>query len=154
MTTIAYKDGVMVSDTQGTAWGHYITGPYTKIFKHNDYIVGCSGDLSVFKFMDRLLLEHEIKKLLDTKYLKENKLLKIMKKLHNNNYLMIVNNKKEIFSLQEYGFIKISSKYWSIGSGKEIALTAMYLGKSAKESVKIASKLDCFTNSKVIEVKI
>lgn len=44
--------------------------------------------------------------------------------------------------------------YWAIGSGAYFALTAMDLGLSAKEAVKMAAKRDTGTNSKVRTFKI
>ena len=38
---------------------------------------------------------------------------------------------------------------WAIGSGGEVALGAMGAGATAAEAVKIASRFDAFTNSKV-----
>ena len=49
-----------------------------------------------------------------------------------------------------YGpLVKVHEKFWAIGSGKESAITAMRMGASAKEAVKMASLCDVNTGSKV-----
>lgn len=37
----------------------------------------------------------------------------------------------------------------ALGTGRDFALTAMYLGKSAREAVQVASQLDCYTGGKI-----
>jgi len=41
--------------------------------------------------------------------------------------------------------LQIENKFWAIGSGRDFAMAAMYLGKTSREAVKIASELcnDC-----------
>lgn len=44
---------------------------------------------------------------------------------------------------------KDTAKKWAIGSGGDLALSAMHLGKSAKEAVKHACKLDINSGGKI-----
>jgi len=37
--------------------------------------------------------------------------------------------------------LQIENKYWAIGCGRDFAMTAMYLGKTSREAVEIASAL-------------
>ena len=37
--------------------------------------------------------------------------------------------------------LQIENKFWAIGSGRDFAMTAMYLGKTSREAVEIASAL-------------
>lgn len=37
----------------------------------------------------------------------------------------------------------------AMGSGRDIAITAMYLGKNAREAINVASALDCYTGGPV-----
>jgi len=43
----------------------------------------------------------------------------------------------------------VNSRFMAVGSGESFALTAMYLGKTAEEAVRVASKFDVFTNGNV-----
>jgi len=42
---------------------------------------------------------------------------------------------------------KIESPFYAIGSGREFALAAMHLGKTAREAIEVASALDCYTGN-------
>lgn len=39
--------------------------------------------------------------------------------------------------------IRLANRQWAIGSGRDFALAAMHLGKSAAEAVEVANALDC-----------
>ena len=45
--------------------------------------------------------------------------------------------------------IPVNSRFIAVGSGAQLALAAMYLGKSAEDAVCVASKFDNFTNGNV-----
>lgn len=46
----------------------------------------------------------------------------------------------------------VEEKHYAIGSGREIALTAMYLGKTANEAVEIAKLFDVSTGGTVVSI--
>jgi ATP-dependent protease HslVU (ClpYQ) peptidase subunit len=49
-------------------------------------------------------------------------------------------------------FIKTEGKFHSIGCGSPYALAAMECGKSSKEAVEIAAKLNCGTGGEIHEL--
>ena len=61
--------------------------------------------------------------------------------------------KEELWMLQGAHSFKIDSK-WSFGSGGDLALAAMDLGKTASQAVKFAAKRDLHTNTKVQSYKL
>lgn len=50
--------------------------------------------------------------------------------------------------------IPIESPYFSTGSGRDFALLAMRMGKSAREAVEIAAELDIWTGMGVTELRL
>lgn len=47
------------------------------------------------------------------------------------------------------GPAEVQQDYMAIGSGREFALTALHLGKTPEEAIKIASELDIYTGSEI-----
>lgn len=68
---------------------------------------------------------------------------------------MVENGKVYSFGFQDGRFLRLQlnfSEAW--GSGQDHALTALDLGKSAKEAVKYAMKRDCGTGGKIRVMKV
>jgi hypothetical protein len=62
-------------------------------------------------------------------------------------YIITENN---CYRVEDEGrWYKDTAKYWAMGSGSEFALSAMLIGKSAKEAVKHACKLDVYSGGKI-----
>ncbi len=140
MTTVAVRDGIMAADTQGR-YDNTIMEMH-KIFKVRDELIGVSGDY------DEAVQFIEL-------YKKGNKY--VVQHGNNNNgkednafdYLLL-NEKGLYLATGFYGpRIKIHGKFWAIGSGKDAAITAMRMGASAREAVKMASLCDVYTGSKI-----
>lgn len=72
-----------------------------------------------------------------------------------NTILMMVHNKKVFLSV-DYGdtMMPIKDKRFAIGSGSSYAMGALLAGKTAKEAIVIASKLDPDTGSKVDSLEV
>lgn len=138
MTTVAVKDNIIAADTQGRFEGCIMT--MHKIFRVRDELIGICGDFDAAIEFVKLYREdkHPIKPD-DTET--------------DFDYLLL--NSKGIYLTTGYGIpMKIIEKFWAIGSGKEAAITAMRMGATAKEAVKMASLVDCYTGSKVMEKKL
>lgn len=45
-------------------------------------------------------------------------------------------------------------RFHAIGSGRDFAMAAMHLGKSAREAVEVASEFDIYTSGPIIEVSL
>lgn len=65
-------------------------------------------------------------------------------------YIFIIDNK--VYSVVQGEVIPIEN-YYAIGSGRDFALSALYLGHSVEESLKVACALNIYCNEP-IEVKI
>jgi len=137
MTTVAVRDGIMAADTQGQFEGTIME--MHKIFKIRDELIGICGNF------DRAIL-----------FIQAYKQNKIIPKENGNDkddsdfdYLLL-NNKGLYLATGFHGpRVKIHERFWSIGSGKDAAITAMRMGATSKEAVKMASLCDVYTGSKV-----
>ncbi len=136
MTTVAVCNGIMAADTQGQFEGMIME--MHKIFRVRDEIIGICGDYD--NAYEYVMLYKKDKKLVmpsvDTK--------------DKNGFDYLLLNKVGLFLGTNYSLrTKVHEKFWAIGSGKESAITAMRMGASAKEAVKMASLCDVNTGSKI-----
>jgi ATP-dependent protease HslVU (ClpYQ) peptidase subunit len=69
-----------------------------------------------------------------------------------NEYILII--EKKVFMMEGF-FIKEVTEYTSIGAGMDFALSALYLGKSVKDSIKAACHLSVYCEEpiNIIEVE-
>lgn len=136
MTTVAVRDGIMAADTQGRFDGTIME--MHKIFRVRDILIGVCGDYDCALDFIRLYKENK-------KYVKKDN----SKEDNDFDYLLL--NKKGLYLAT--GFhgprVKVHEKFWAIGSGKDAAITAMRMGASAREAVKMASLCDVYTGSKI-----
>lgn len=140
MTTIVYRDGILAADSQTTVGKFALTNDSLKIskLKNGGYFAG-SGTVC------------EIKMLFDwynngKRHGSESKQL---------NCIALVIEKEKIFIL--YGDLykfEVKESYVAIGSGRDFAYGALYMGATAKEAVKAACRFDCYSGGKIKEVKI
>jgi len=109
-----------------------------KIFRIRDELIGICGNFdNAMIFVER--------------YKKDEKLIKGEANGDDKDFdYLLLNNKGLYLATGFYGpRIKVHERFWAIGSGKDAAITAMRMGASAKEAVKIASLCDVNTGSKV-----
>ena len=69
-------------------------------------------------------------------------------------YGLILERGKQALTIDDDLRIAPACIPWAGGSGEQIALAAMTLGKSPKEAVELACKLDIYTGGKVRTYKI
>lgn len=138
MTTIAVKDNIMAADTQGRFEG--CTMLMHKIFRVSDELIGVCGDLdAAVAFVNVYREDKHPTKPDDT--------------AADFDYLLL--NNKGTYLATGYGLrMKVIERFWAIGSGKEAAITAMRMGATAKEAVKMASLVDCYTGPRVMARKL
>lgn len=141
MTTIAYKDGVIAFDSRVSRNGLIVSDDAHKDFKHNGVTFVMSGCLAD---KNHLISNYNGE---STKELKDS-------------YSSFVIDKGSIYECcynPENGFWKDDvdrSDVDAIGSGSHHALTAMDLGCSAVEAVKMAIKRDCYSGGRVRTVRV
>ena len=139
MTTVAYDGIIMAADTQTTD-GYGLKGGYTKLHAGRCWIAGFSGQTGLAK---RFILEHG-----------DDKPHQLLSTVFNDVYkddlsvLLVAGEKPYI--LTQGVFIEVDSKQHAIGSGRDYALMAMRLGKTAEEAVRLASEFDVHTGSEVM----
>ena len=139
MTTIAYKNGILATDSRMSCNGIIVNERCTKIHKVNDGYVAISGSLA-----DGLVLVSILNDQCDYTNLQD---------LQVDALLIEIRGKRcTPVALEFTGnhILKLKlDKICAAGSGGLIALGAMYGGSSAVESIKVAAKLDVNTNSYV-----
>jgi hypothetical protein len=137
MTTVAYKDGVMVSDRQLTRGDEAARGG-SKIFRTQEFLVGMSGAMvSVLPFKS-FLYEHE--NAVGT----PEGLWEFWEELPDFGEwdAIIVDRRGIIYSSCDGPPIRLDAKFETIGSGASYAMGAMACGVSAERAVVIASEYD------------
>ena len=147
MTTIAYKDGKLCSDSK-VSWGSgAVPIDFPKLYNIEGHWYGFAGNLVDIEYVKQYLIEGEI----------------VVKDTHEMEMLRVSHYKKEKLISVEIGwvgptgqptFFDITESYMAVGSGKDLAMAAMMAGASAKEAVEIACKLDDHTGGEVIEVDV
>jgi hypothetical protein len=126
MTTICYRDGIMVSDSKITR-DNYNTGNAKKLFRIKGYLVGMSGQL------------HNCQKFIDL--FKDRPLERVYEDV-SGSHIVVVCPRGKIYTYENGFRHRVHNKYETIGSGSYFARAAMYLGNSAPEALKVAMVLD------------
>ena len=144
MTTIAYKDGVLASDSFLVGGdGKIASTCYEKIWEHNGVIYGFSGYSKViddFKAIVRMPGSNS-DRLIDIFNEGEN-LYWIEINSTGVSYEGCVNKSGNISKFELHG-------PHAIGSGGEIAKGAMMAGATAEEAVYIAGQIDVYTGGEI-----
>ena len=143
MTTVAVKDNIMAADTQGRYDGMMME--MHKIFRVRGMLIGVCGDFDQAIEFVRFYKED--------KHLLTNAVTEIVNDKNDFDYLLL--NEKGLYLATGYGpQIKVHEDFFAIGSGKEPAITAMRMGATAKEAIRMASLCDVYTGSKVMVRKL
>ena len=148
MTVVAYRDGVMASDSRATSGKNYIeTDKMPKMFRFSDgSIVGFAGEVLAWQEMARMFRESISKGDFTLPRLKRVTAL-------------FVSPKKTIFQFDGNNWERLTKRiyphqYYSIGSGATIAMSAMDAGASAVEAVRIAIRRDAYCGGKIRTLEI
>lgn len=143
MTTIAYKNGILAADKQ-TNLGPFPTRT-TKVFRHGEWLAAGTGDTH------RIREIHEwIEAGMDPKTLPA-----FQRDPDTSATFILVDQKGEIFLLDNsHTLVQVEQPFYAIGSGRDFAMMAMHLGKSAPEAVELAAIYDTSTGMGVDTVTI
>lgn len=135
MTTLAWDGREMAADSQSTLNGSIPNG-VIKIFKEEDYILAFCGSIDE-GYMFKAVMADELKAK-DCRFTKDFS-------------AMVWTSDGEMTEWYDSIIpVPVCDKYVAMGSGAGAALAAMYAGKTAREAVEIAKKVDVFTGGKVI----
>jgi ATP-dependent protease HslVU (ClpYQ) peptidase subunit len=147
MTTIAIdKNYTLATDSRLTEDNKIISENYVKAVKYKNKIFAFAGEPAEFyEFMDfyKGKADHYPSLKNENGDLETNILVLSKGKLH----------AVDQCTSEHVHYVEIDIPY-ATGSGGDVALGAMLAGKTAKEAVLIASRVDCKTNSIVTEYKI
>lgn len=157
MTTIAYKDGVMASDSQCTDdFSAFLTKTRKIDRLQNGALLGQAGDADS-REISALLSKATPKKLPSRKELGDTKT-----KFHG--ILAFPNSRVFLVCVEASGegsdggwrgeVVEIEERMCAVGSGYQFALGAMAAGKSAKQAVEIACRYDIYSRSPVREMHV
>lgn len=138
MTTIAYKDGWLVSDSRETSGERVDTDRCKKIYRLPDgSLYAGSGESANIMHLHQELIKatRSKKKVLPNVQLKG---------IH----AILVENKKKVY-FYEKGIWTQFTYHHSIGTGSHYALAAMDHGASAEEAVRIACKRDIYSGGRL-----
>jgi len=168
MTTIAYKNHTLASDSQNTGSDGSISKRGDKIFSNGNIAFGVAGRslvISILKFMKIPPMPTEADDWSLEKWIGSVFILELRKELksygfENDNgrlgsctFLMYVHNRCFRFD-SDFNYTEITDSFDAIGSGRKYALASMYLGASPAEAVKVAKKFDDGTGGNVISVRL
>ena len=147
MTTIAFRDGILAADSQvtvnteaGGSTKHRCAKLFRKTIKQGrksfDVIIATAGASSPGSmFVDWYGSGEPIPKMLE---------------LHGGDFTCLVLAPHGLYEVDMYCFPEpILDKFYAVGSGRKEALAAMHCGKSAREAVEIASRIDPYTGGAI-----
>ena len=146
MTTIAYKDGILASDSQETdGYNKRKCGP--KIIKREiadsetgkqAILLGATGN----SYAGAVAMDWYGTNQPPPQF-------------HDDDFELIIVDRSGVYTMDRYCRpIRTQEKFTAVGSGAAVALGAMYAGATAEEAVKIACKVDNYTSGKVITLTL
>lgn len=150
MTTIATRNGVMVSDGQ-VSWGDRIDQTnLKKVRKINGCLVGGAGRLSsvlqFFKWFEEWSNAQVVQG--ESPHVQ----VFIPEDLDDEDFTGLVVFTDGVIFMYEGGkrcYEIVGAEYYAVGSGSDFALSAMDAGASAEEAVKVAIKRDVFSGGEL-----
>ncbi len=143
MTTIAYKDGILVADTQLTMGGMKFKSDPKIVILPNGVVFSASGPTNVIMEAVQFFSKPDWDKKLDEAP-KTKKTIEII----------LVSKGRVYYCYNNCLPVPLEHRFWSIGSGWQIAASAMHMGLSAEEAVKFAGELNIHTNQEVQVVNV
>lgn len=155
MTTIAYKNGVMVSDGRMSLGDMIIKDDTEKVFWVNNHLVGVCGRaraINTFvtwlqKMTDYHIVNQEVGELVD--------LIPPALEDDEGYSALVVTPSRQVLMYEGNTPIDMGLDVpMSVGSGSCFALAAMKAGNSAEEAVKVACELDVYSGGEITVVQL
>jgi len=155
MTSIAVKDGIMVSDGRVTLGDTVIKDDMVKVFWVNNHLVGGAGrarSISTFvhwlqKQTDYTIVSNEVGDLVDL-------VPPVLEDDEGFSALVLTPTKQVLLYDGNIPIDLGNDVYTSIGSGSVYCLAAMDAGASAEDAVKIAMKRDVYSGGEITVVQL
>ena len=142
MTTVAFDGRTMAADTLATdAWGMKERDD-DKILRGQGFLVGTAGQYGDIKRWWAQVCQLDLAHVLEYGYPDFD--------TDRNDPAIMLTDGRHIWRHVTGGFFRVSRGFHAVGSGRDYALAAMYLGKSAAEAVRIAMEFDNGTGGEVL----
>lgn len=150
MTTIAYRDGVIASDSRAT-WDDWSQSRCIKLYRAKSKVDPVKGDVIV------ATAGHSAASLLFLDWLE----IGGEPRLHergvdeNTEFECLVVHKSGVWVADRLCRLeKLEEDFWAAGSGRQAALGAMHAGKGAMDAVRIATRIDPFSGGRVVSMSL
>ena len=153
MTTIAYKDGVLASDSRATAGGMIVSEKAEKLFNVHGYLVGIAGSaaegVAFVSWLEKHVLSQQV-----SSDLPQIEVIMPEPSDDEDFYALVIFPDGRVFMYEGGSHCyPIQDDFYSIGSGSPFAMTAMSLGSSAIDAVQVAKKFDCYSGGEIKSLK-
>ena len=140
MTTVAWDGNTLAADSLAVDnWG--LVSRANKVLEGEDFLLGIAGNHGMILAWWRKVQSLPASSIINHGYTDY--------ELEKNNPSMILVTAHKVYKLDGPVFIEVEARFTAIGSGRDFALAAMHLGKTAKEAVQIAAEFDNNTDDKV-----
>lgn len=130
MTTIAYKEGILAADTQ-------VTFDNIRSFGRKIHLLNSGAVLAFSGHVD------DERKLIDYYNGVSKKRPTARKKYE---FFYLDETGIPYYSINDSGLVLLEDRFYALGSGWQIAVSAMHIGMSAMDAIKIAGELNIQTN--------
>lgn len=142
MTTVAFDGCTMAADTLATdAWGMKERVD-DKILRGSNFLVGAAGQDGAIKRWWAQVCHLDLEHVLDYGYPDFN--------ADRDDPAILLTDGRHIWRHVTGGFFRVSRGFHAVGSGRDYALAAMHLGKTAAEAVAIAMEFDNGTGGDIV----
>jgi hypothetical protein len=150
VTTIAFKDGVLASDSRVT-WSGHIKASGVKMWRVESKVAPVKGEvlLAVCGYLSAACLFRE--------WMQEGGEPHLNKRGvdMNDAFEALIVHKSGLYTADALCAIEpMTEPFWADGSGGLAALAAMACGKSAVEAVRIASRFDAYTGGRIVSMTL
>lgn len=147
MTTVAFDGRTMAADTLATDnWG-LKERVDDKILRGPDYLAGTAGNNGAIKRWWAQVCQLDLEHVLAYGY-------PDFDADRNDPAIVLADAAGNIWRHITGGFFKVSRGFHAVGSGRDYALAAMHLGKTAAEAVRLAMEFDNGTGGDVLEATL
>ena len=140
MTTIACRDGIMAADSAVWRGGMLVEKNATKIVQCCGSLIACAGDASYQEAFLKWFINGEKKDSVPPQPDEDSTCVALRLDRDGSMY---------IYFWPAFYPILVKNEHQAIGSGEQIAMAAMELGKTAIEAVELACTLDQSTRGPV-----
>lgn len=148
MTTIAYRDGVLASDSRATIKERVDTDRCKKIFRlRNNSYISIAGD-----YLNGMRLMERLKQLIKTRK-KDQQLYLPNERFKGVSAILVDEEAAWIFDGCLWENLKVYP-YYAIGTGGPYALAAMDAGATAEEAVRVGIKRDVYSGGRVQKAEV